>query len=112
MDKVHMLSQKNIITQEYRQKMELYTMRASIKEKGVVTIARFISGLSLEIRNRVKLLLYQDFHDLVQICIKIEQQILRRVIGRSSYFDSYPKRDLKGEASSPKKNQNITLPQA
>ena len=44
--------------EEYRQKMELYMMRASIREEEDTTIARFLSGLSLEIRDRVELLPY------------------------------------------------------
>jgi len=39
--------------EEYRQKMELYMMIASIRESGPTTIARFLSGLNLEIRDRV-----------------------------------------------------------
>ena len=65
--------------EEYRQKMELYMMRAGIKESEDTTIARFLSGLSLEIRDRVELLHYQDLNDLVQLCVKVEQQILRKI---------------------------------
>ena len=53
-------------------------MRAGIREDESVTMARFLSGLSLEMRDKVELLLYMDFHDLVQICIKVEQQVLRK----------------------------------
>jgi len=49
--------------EEYREKMELYMMRARIRQDE--TMARFTSGLSLEIRDRVELLPYRDFHDLV-----------------------------------------------
>jgi len=77
--------------------MELYMMRARIRDDETVTMARFMSGLSLKIRDKVKLLPYRDFHDLVQICIKIEQQFLRKGPGRSSYLNSYPKKDLKME---------------
>ena len=93
MDKLHRLNQKNMSIEEYRQKMELYMMRAGIREEENVTVARFLSGLSLEIRDRVELLPYRDFHDLVQICIKVEQQILRKGPSRSSYSNSYPKQD-------------------
>ena len=64
--------------EEYRQKMELYMMRASIKEEEDTTIARFLSGLSLEIRDRVELLPYQDLNDLVQLCVKVEQKNLHK----------------------------------
>ena len=69
--------------EEYRQKMELYMMRASIREEEDTTIAKFLSGLSLEIRDRVELLPYQDLNDLVQLCIKVEQQILRKTSSQS-----------------------------
>jgi len=72
MDKLQRLQQRNMSVEEYRQKMELYMMRASIREKEVTTIARFLSGLNLEIRDRVELLPYQDLNDLVQLCIKVE----------------------------------------
>jgi len=63
MDKFHRLSQRNMSIEEYREKMELYMMRARIRQDE--TMARFTSGLSLEIRDRVELLPYRDFHDLV-----------------------------------------------
>jgi len=39
--------------QEYRQKMELYMMRPGIREEENVTVVRFLSGLSLDIRDKV-----------------------------------------------------------
>ena len=78
MDKLQRLHQNKMKVEEYRQKMELYMMRAGIWESEDTTIARFLSGLSLEIRDRVELLRYQDLNDLVQLCIKVEQKILRK----------------------------------
>jgi len=49
-------------------------MRVCIRDEEPVTIARFLSGLSLEIRKFV----YKDINDLVQLCINVEQQILRK----------------------------------
>jgi len=97
MDKLHRFNQKNMSIEEYRQKMELYMMRAGFREEENVTVARYLSGLSLEIRDRVELLPYRDFHDLVQICIKVEQQVLRKSTNRSSYSNSYSKTDHKRE---------------
>jgi len=34
-------------------------------------------------------------NDLAQLCIKVEQQKLRK--GKSLYFGSYPKKDYKGD---------------
>jgi len=58
--------------EEYRQKMELYMMRANIRDGEETTISRFLSGLN-DIRDKVELFSYQDLNDLVQICIKVEQ---------------------------------------
>jgi len=100
MDKLHRLNQKNMSIEEYRQKMELCMIRAGIREDESVTVAKFLSGLSLEIRDKVELLPYRDFHDLVQICIKVEQQVLRKGTSRSSYSNSYSKTDYKREEKS------------
>ena len=72
MEKLQRLQQKTMSVEEYRQKMELYMMRASIRESEPTTIARFLSGLNLEIRDRVELLPYRDLNDLIQLCIKFE----------------------------------------
>ena len=104
MDKLQRFQQRNMSVEEYRQKMELYMMRASIIEEEATTIARFLSGLNLGIRDRVELLPYQDLNDLVQLCIKVEQQNLRKVssLREGSYPNSYPKRDYKREESTSK----------
>jgi len=84
--------------EEYRQKMELYMMRVSIRESETTTIARFFRGLNLEIKDRVELLPSKDLNDLIQLHIKVEQQNLRKTSSRreGSYSNSYPKREDKG----------------
>jgi len=95
MDKLQRLQQKNMSVEDYRQKVELYMMRASTRKEETTTIARFLSGLSLEIRDKVELLPYQDLNDLIQLCIKLEEQNLRKESSRkeSSYSNSYPKKE-------------------
>ena len=90
--------------------MELYMMRASIRESEHTTIARFLSGLNLEIRDRVELLPYRDLNDLIQLCIKVEQQNLRKTSSRKegSYFNSYPKEEYKREESLSKEKPKET----
>ena len=85
-------------------------MRASIRESEPITIARFLSGLNLDIRDRVELLPYQDLNDLIQLCIKVEQQILRKTSSHreNSYFNSYPKEEYKGEESVSKEKSRET----
>nr|KYP76644.1 hypothetical protein KK1_020895 [Cajanus cajan] len=68
MDKLQRLQQKNVSVEEYRQKMKLYLMRAGIREEERLTIARFLSGLNFDIRDRVELLPYRDLDDLIQLC--------------------------------------------
>ena len=74
-------------------------MRASIREEETTTIARFLSGLNLEIRDKEELLRYKDLNDLIQLFIKVEQQNLRKGSSRkeSSYSNSYPKREHRRE---------------
>lgn len=78
MDKLQRLQQKSMNVEEYRQKMELFMIRVGIEEKEAITIARFLSGLNIHIRDKVELLSYHDLNDLVQLCIKVEQQLLRK----------------------------------
>nr|KYP49120.1 hypothetical protein KK1_029151 [Cajanus cajan] len=96
-NKLQRLHQRNMIVEEYRQTMELYLMRAGIWEEEDITIARFLSGLTFEIRDKVELLPYRDLNDLVQLCIKVEQQNLRKNFKTSSYSSTYSKVDYKRE---------------
>jgi len=54
------LHQRNMSVEEYKQKMKLYMMRIGMREVENIIIARFMSGLSLEIKDIVELLPYQD----------------------------------------------------
>jgi len=110
MDKLQRLQQRTMSVEEYRQKMELYMMRASNRENESTTIARFLSGLNLEIRDRVELLPYQDLNDLVQLCIKVEEQNLRKTSSckEGSYSNSYPRREFKREESTLKETPKET----
>jgi len=49
-------------------------MKAYIREEETTTISRFLSGLNLEIRDRVELLPYKDLNDLIQLCIKLSNK--------------------------------------
>nr|KYP61931.1 hypothetical protein KK1_016446 [Cajanus cajan] len=104
MDKLQRLQQKNMSVEEYRQKMELYLMRAGIREEERLTIARFLSGLNFDIRDRVELLPYRDLDDLVQLCIRVEQQNLRKTSFKgktqsSSYIKKEDKREGQYDSS-------------
>jgi len=88
LDKLQRLQQRSLSIEEYRQNMELYIMRAGIEEKEDLTIARFLSGLNYNIRDKVKLLPYHNFNDLVQMSVKVEQQLLRRPSRKDSRKDN------------------------
>ena len=53
-------------------------MREMIREEDTTTITKFMRGLSLEIRDKMELFPYGDFNDMVQLCIIVEQQKLRK----------------------------------
>jgi len=59
--------------EEYRQKLELYILRARIEENWDLTIARFLSGLNYVIWDKVELFPYNNLNDLMQMCIRVEQ---------------------------------------
>ncbi|XP_052733912.1 uncharacterized protein LOC128196572, partial [Vigna angularis] len=85
MDKLHKLQQRNMSVEEYRQKMELLMLRAGIREEPRITIARFQSGLNYDIRDRVELIPYNDLNELVQLCVRVEQQLKRKSSTKKDY---------------------------
>jgi len=48
-------------------------MRVGIRKESRITIAHFQSSLRYEIRDRMKLLPYNNLNDLMQIYTKVEQ---------------------------------------
>jgi len=93
--------------EEYRQKIELYILRVGIEENEDLTIARFLSGINYAIRDRVELLPYTNLNDLMQMCIKVEQQLLRRPSRKDSsisYPKSEPQKDYKKDFSKAKES--------
>ena len=48
-------------------------MRVGIKKELRIIMARFHSGLNLEIGDRVELLTYNELNDLVQLYIRVEE---------------------------------------
>ena len=61
--------------EEYRQQMELLLLRTGLREEQRTSIARFLSELNIEVRDKVELLPYRDLDELVQLCIRVEQQL-------------------------------------
>jgi len=56
MDKLQRLRQGSMSVEEYRQQMELLLLRAGLREEERASIARFLSGLNMEVRDKVELL--------------------------------------------------------
>ena len=83
------LQQKDKTIDEYRKEMKLVMLRTGIRKEPMrVIIARFKSGLNLEIRDRVELFPFNysnDLNELVQQCFRIEQQIRKRTTSREDY---------------------------
>jgi len=65
MDKLQRLRQGSMSVQEYRQQMELLLLRAGLREEERTSIARFLSRLNMEVRDKVELLPYRDLDELV-----------------------------------------------
>ncbi|XP_048229070.1 uncharacterized protein LOC125369843 [Ricinus communis] len=59
--------------------MEIAMIRANIEEDSEATMARFLNGLNKNIADLVKLQHYVEFEDMVNIAMKIEKQLKRKV---------------------------------
>jgi len=59
-DKLQRLKQGSMSVEEYRQQMELLFLRAGLRKEEITSIARFLSGLNMEVRDKIELLLYRD----------------------------------------------------
>ena len=94
MDKLQRLGQGRMIVEDYRHKMELLLLRAGLREEERTSIARFLSGLNMEVRDKVELIPYRDLDELVQLCIRVEQQFKRKPSSKSYGFHYYPRKDL------------------
>nr|KYP69622.1 Retrovirus-related Pol polyprotein from transposon 17.6 [Cajanus cajan] len=106
MNKLQRLQQRDMSVEQYRQQMELLMMRACIREEEATTVARFLSGLNLEIRDQVELLPYRDLNDLVQLCVRVEQQRMRKSYKNSSN-SSFLKKDSKKEGKTFEKKKTF-----
>ena len=100
--------------EEYRQQIELLLLRAGLREEERTSITRFLSGLNMEVKDKVELLPYRDLDELVQFCIRVEQQLKRKPSSKSYGFHSYLRKDqaqgILGDApSKSKENKGKTI---
>ncbi|XP_073286746.1 uncharacterized protein [Primulina huaijiensis] len=70
--------------EDYYKEMEVVMIRANIEEDNEATMARFLCGLNREIQDQVELRHYLDLDEMVQMAIKVEQQLKRRGVGRTN----------------------------
>jgi len=73
--------------------MEILLLRAGLREEERTSIARFLSSLNMEVRDKVELLPYRDLYELVQLCIRVEQQLKSKSSSKNSTSYSYTKKD-------------------
>jgi len=73
--------------------MELLLLRAGLMEEERTSIAMFLSSLNMEVRDKVELLPYRDLDELVNLCIRVEQQLKRNPSSKNSTSYSYTKKD-------------------
>ena len=79
--------------EEFRKQKELLFLRVGPREEERTSIARFLSGLNMEVRDKVELFPYRDLDELVQLCIRMEQQLKRNPSSNSYGCLSYPRKD-------------------
>ena len=87
---------------EYYKDLEIAMIRANVEEDKEVTLARFLEGLNGDIRDVVELQNYVELEDLVHQAVKVEQQLKRKGVRKSTsnYDNSRWKERFKKEGSS------------
>jgi len=94
MNQLHRITQKDLYVGQYREKKWSYSCYG-IREEPRLTISRFQSGLNFDIRYKVELLPYNDLNDLIQLCIRVEDQLNRKNSFRKSFpYSSHSNRDF------------------
>ncbi|XP_073304576.1 uncharacterized protein [Primulina huaijiensis] len=96
--------------EDYYKEMEVVMIRANIEEDNEATMARFLCGLNREIQDQVELRHYLDLDEMVQMAIKVEQQLKRSGVGRtnqtggssSSWLSNVEKREENKVVTKPK----------
>ena len=64
--------------EEYYKEMKVAMVTTNNEEDRQATMVRFLAGLNWEIQNVVELQHYVEFEDMVNMTIKIENQVKRR----------------------------------
>nr|XP_027101382.1 uncharacterized protein LOC113721872 [Coffea arabica] len=86
--KLQTLTQGQRSVEDYYKDMEISMLRADIQEDREATMARFLSGLRVEIADQLELQYYVEIDDMVDKAIKIEQRLKRR--GTTRNYNTNP----------------------
>ncbi|XP_071933206.1 uncharacterized protein [Coffea arabica] len=86
--KLQTLTQGPRSVEDYYKDMKIFMLRADIQEDREATMARFLSGLRVEIADQLELQYYVEIDDMVDKAIKIEQRLKRR--GTTRNYNSNP----------------------
>ena len=86
--KLQTLTQGQRSVEDYYKDMEISMLRADIQEDREATMARFLSGLRVEIADQLELQYYVEIEDMVEKAIKIEQRLKRR--GTTRNYNPHP----------------------
>ena len=76
-NKLQSLKQGSKCVDDYFKEMEVTMIRANVEEDPEATMARFLNGLNLEIRDRVEMHHYLEIEEMVHMAVKIEKQLKR-----------------------------------
>jgi len=87
--KLQRLSQGILAVEEYYKDMEMALVRANIEEEIEDTMACFLNGLNLDIRDIVELQEYVELDDLLHKAVQIEQQLRRKSASRRNSSNTY-----------------------
>src|SRR5262249_53365054 len=91
------LVQGNKTVEEYYKEMEIAMIRASVQEDREATMARFLSGLNVDIANVVELHPYVEINDMVHMAIKVERQLKRK--GSTKHSNVYSNQNSQWKSS-------------
>ena len=83
--KLQKLTQGNKGVEEYFKEMDVLMIQAKIEEDEEVTMARFLNGLTNDIRDIVELQEFVEMDDLLHKAIQVEQQLKRKGVAKRSF---------------------------
>lgn len=83
--KLQKLTQGNKGVEEYFKEMDVLMIQANIEEDEEVTMARFLNGLTNDIRDIVELQEFVEMDDLLHKAIQVEQQLKRKGVAKRSF---------------------------